>query len=72
MQLRIRIRTNNKLHGERDRIMGSFHDLDRLATEVARDVKLWVRQVPLRKQASSYGLAVTAEWVEPVAPKKKR
>jgi hypothetical protein len=72
VQLKIRVKSNGTTSPARDRLIATFEDLDKLAKEIARDVKTWAGRVPLRKQGSSYGLALIAEWVEPTPTKKKR
>ena len=71
MQLRIRKSSSLGPASVGNHTVTTFDQLDALAREVARDVKTWARQVPLRKQGSQFTLKLFAEWTEP-APVKKR
>ena len=71
MQLRIRKGHPAFPKSASNHMIATFKDLDALALEVARDVKTWARQVPVRKQSSRFILHLVAEWTEP-APAKKR
>ncbi len=72
MKLRIRKHSSVSKGQPVNHLIGSFTDLDSLAREVARDVKTWARQVPLRKQYSRFTLELFAEWTEPAKTKKPK
>ncbi len=71
MQLRVTV-TSFGLEGlELNHVVRSFEDQDAIAREVARAVKNWVRQVPVRKRGSHVTIDLRAEWTQRDSAKSK-
>jgi len=64
MQLKIVVNGLGGAEIAENTVIRTFDDLDKLAARVARAVKAWVRQVPVRKQGSHATLDLRASWVE--------
>jgi hypothetical protein len=47
--------------------LNTFADQDKVAAQIARAVRNWIRVVPVRNSGSRLDLKVTAEWIENVA-----
>ena len=71
MQLKIDVEMWGEDEVEGSRVIRSFEELDKLAAQVGRAVKRWVRQVPLRKRGSRTQIGLTAQWVERGAAKSE-
>jgi hypothetical protein len=65
MQLKIEVGmwNDDELDGTNHTI-GGFEDIDRLSTQVARAVRRWARQIPLRKAGSRTVITLDASWSE--------
>ena len=64
MQLKIVVTGLGGLDVEQNTVIRTFDDLHKLASQVGRAVKAWVRQCPVRKQGSHATIDLRACWVE--------
>ncbi len=71
MQLRIEMSGYGAEYLELDRVVSTFDDQDKIAAQVARAVKRFIRAVPVRKQRSRLNINVDAYWTE-TAPRAER
>lgn len=64
MQLKIEVRGVSGVELGENLVVKTFDDLDKLGLRVARAVKAWLRNTPVRKQSSHAVLDLRAYWVE--------
>jgi len=74
MQLHVRMSSWGVDALDIDQVVHSFDDLDKIAAQVGRAVRKFLREVPVRKQRSRNVFDVTATWTEAAerAERKKK
>ncbi len=65
MQLVVHLRGLGENAGVTRWTLDRFADQEKVAAQIARAVRNWIRVVPVRNSGSRLDLCVTAQWIEP-------